>query len=134
MANDLGKDTEKRLDERRREDLRDVIRIILASPLKKDGTVTYADGAMSLQQLSKHNTNVMTRIVMSTADSAARGDVKSAELLFKYGGFEPVKEQNITVNTPQLIDDMTCRAEPVISAVLESDEEDEDEEEEKKDE
>ena len=124
----LPDEAEKRLDERRREDLRDVIKIILASPLKKDGTVSYADGNISLQQLSKQNTNVMTRIIMSAADSAARGDVKSAELLFKYGGYEPVKEQNITVNTPKLIDDMTCRAEPVVSAIIEDDEEEDEDE------
>jgi hypothetical protein len=126
----LPDEAEKRLDERRREDLRDVIKIILASPLKKDGTVSYADGNISLQQLSKQNTNVMTRIIMSAADSAARGDVKSAELLFKYGGYEPVKEQNITVNTPKLIDDMTCRAEPVVSAIIEDDEEEDEDEDE----
>lgn len=131
MGDDIPEETiNKRLEERRRDDLKDLIRIILDSPLKDKGKVAEADGEISLSELSKKNTNVMTRIVMSMANSAARGEVKPAELLFRYGGYEPIKEQNININTPNLIDDMTCRAVPVVAADLgDDDEEDESEDE-----
>jgi hypothetical protein len=114
-------------EERRSRDFKEIINYVLASPLNNNGPVREANGVTSLVQLSKQNTDVQTRIVLAVAREAAKGDVKSAEFLMKYSGREPPKEQNINMNLPNIIDDMTCRATPVVSAVFDDEEEEEDE-------
>ena len=110
-------------EERRNRDLKDIINYVLASPLNDSGPVREANGVTSLVTLSKQNTDVQTRIILAMAREAAKGEVKPAEWLMKYSGREPPKEQNINMNLPNIIDDMTCRATPVVSAVIEEDEE-----------
>lgn len=112
---------------RRTQDLKEVIKFVLASPLKDKGEVIQADGKMSLESLSKANTDVQTRMIMQIAKSAATGDVKSAEFLAKYGGLEPPKQQHVSVDLPVIIDDMTNRKTPVVSAMFKRDDEDDDE-------
>lgn len=128
--------TERELDilskPRKKQDLKEIIKLVLQSPLKDKGEVIQADGEMSLEALSKSNTDVQTRIVMQMAKDAATGDVKSADFLMKYGGLEPPKQQQITMELPTIIDDMTNRTTPVIAsafaAKMESDEEEDEEE------
>jgi hypothetical protein len=43
----------------------------------------------------------------------------------KYGGMEPPKQQHITMDVPIIVDDMECRATPVVSAIFDRGEEDE---------
>ena len=114
-------------EERRNRDLKEIINYVLASPFKEKGKVEDANGVISLERLMKGNTDVQTRITISMAREAVKGDVKAAEFLMKYSGKEPPKEQNINMNLPNIIDDMTCRATPVVAAVIEDDEEEGDE-------
>lgn len=93
---------------RRRNDRRDVqrlIRAVLASPVK-DGPTVEVDGERSVESFKKQNTDMQTRILLNTAIDAAAGDAKARDFLFKYAGFEPVKEQAVTVDMPTFIDDM----------------------------
>jgi hypothetical protein len=53
--------------------------------------------------------------------------VKSAEFLAKYGGLEPPKQQHVSVDLPVIIDDMTNRKTPVVSAMFKRDDEDDEE-------
>jgi hypothetical protein len=117
---------------RRKQDLKDIIRMVMSSPLKDKGEVVQADGNLSLESLSKCNTDVQTRIVMQIAKDAATGNTKSADFLAKYGGMEPPKQQQITMELPTIIDDMTHRTTPVVASAFAAemtDEEDEDEDE-----
>lgn len=123
-------EVKKVMKSRHKQDLKEIINLVLSSPLKDKGEITQVDGDMSLESLSKMNTDVQTRIVMQIAKDAATGEVKSAEFLMKYAGKEPPKQQQITMELPTLIDDMTCRATPVIaSALVEHDDEEDDEDE-----
>lgn len=108
----MGTDDEELMREvervRKRNDRRDVqrlIRAVLASPVK-DGPVTEVDGERSVESFKKQNTDMQTRILLNTAIDAAAGDAKARDFLFKYAGFEPVKEQTVTVDMPTFIDDM----------------------------
>lgn len=101
---------------RRKRDLKELIEVILETPLKKKGEVAFADGDISLEQLSKENTDVQTRIIMAIARNAASGDVKSAEFLMRFSGKEPPRQQHLTMELPTIIDDMTDRMTPVIAS------------------
>lgn len=93
---------------RRRNDRRDVqrlIRAVLTSPMK-DGPTVEVDGERSIESFKRQNTDMQTRILLNTAIDAASGDAKARDFLFKYAGFEPVKEQSVTVDMPTFIDDM----------------------------
>lgn len=117
-------------EERRVQDLKTIINLVLSSPLKDKGEVTLADGNLSLEALSKSNTDVQTRIIMQLAKGAATGDVKSAEFLMRFSGKEPPKQQQITMELPTIIDDMSCRATPVVASSLACKDEEEDDEDE----
>lgn len=128
-------EVKKVMRSRRKQDLKEIIDLILDSPLKNKGDIVQADGVTSLESLSKCNTDVKTRIIMQMAKGAATGEVKHAEFLMKYSGKEPPKQQHLTMELPTIVDDMTCRVTPVVaSALVERDEEDEEEDEESKDE
>lgn len=122
MVNSVSRQVSKEeelsaLDKKRRKrDLKELIEVILETPLKKKGDVMFADGEVSLEQLSKENTDVQTRIVMAIARNAAGGDVKSAEFLMRFSGKEPPRQQHLTMELPTIIDDMTDRVTPVIAS------------------
>ena len=123
-------EVKKVMKSRKKQDLKEIIDLILESPLKNKGDIVQADGVTSLEALSKCNTDVKTRIVMQMAKGAATGEVKHAEFLMKYSGKEPPKQQHLTMELPTIIDDMTCRATPVVaSALVEHDDEKGDEDE-----
>lgn len=126
---DIESRAEKLHKERYKQDLKQIIELVLQSPLMDKGEVVQVDGELSLTALSKMNTDVQTRIIMQIAKDAATGDTKSAEFLMKYGGMEPPKQQHITMDVPIIVDDMECRATPVVSAIFDRGEEDEDEDE-----
>lgn len=90
-------------------DMKRLIRLALSSPLA-DGNIFELDGITPLAYYKKRNTDVQTRIIISQAAEAMKGDRQSAEFLMKYGGFEPPKEQNISVEVPTFLDDITIRA------------------------
>ena len=125
-------DVRKVMKSRQNQDLKEIINLVLNSPLKDKGEITQADGMISLEALSKSNTDVQTRIIMQMAKDAATGEVRSAEFLMKYAGKEPPKQQQITMELPTIIDDMTDRVTPVVAsafaAKMTDEEEEEDEE------
>lgn len=111
-------EVKKIMNSRRNQDLKEVINLVLNSPLKNKGEVIQADGVISLEELSKSNTDVQTRIIMQMAKDAAIGEVRSAEFLMKYAGKEPPKQQQITMDLPTIIDDMTYRTTPVVASAF----------------
>lgn len=86
-------------------DLERIIRLVLNSPVE-DGEVFTVDGKRSISEFRKKNTDVKTRIVLQTAVEAMKSSPKHIELLFKYGGFEPKKDDALMINLPLIIDDM----------------------------
>ena len=127
-------EVKKIMNSRRNQDLKEVINLVLNSPLKNKGEIVQVDGVISLEELSKSNTDVQTRIIMQMAKDAAIGEVRSAEFLMKYAGKEPPKQQQITMDLPTIIDDMTYRTTPVVAsafaAKMDGDEEEDEGEEE----
>lgn len=127
-------EVKKIMNSRRNQDLKEVINLVLNSPLKNKGEIIQADGVISLEELSKSNTDVQTRIIMQMAKDAAIGEVRSAEFLMKYAGKEPPKQQQITMDLPTIVDDMTYRTTPVVAsafaAKMDGDEEEDEREEE----
>lgn len=121
----MAEDKELESVRKRREtlDMKRLIRLALDSPLT-DGKIFEIDGEKPIEFFKKRNTDVKTRMVLQVAVDAAKGDLKSAEFLMKYGGFEPPKEQNVTVELPTIVDDITARA-MVRQEAFEEDEESE---------
>lgn len=91
---------------RSKKDMRNLIQAILDSPIK-DEPIEEIDGVRSLESMKKKNTTVVTRILIQTALDAMKGDEKKAKLLFDYAGYMPTKEQQISMELPQIIDDMS---------------------------
>ena len=100
----------KRANDKR--DMQRLIRTVLASPLT-DGPMLEVDGKRPLDSFKKKNSDVQTRIIINAALDAAAGDDKARAFIFKYGGYEPVKEQSLTVELPTFVDDMTDDSESV---------------------
>lgn len=86
-------------------DMKMLIREILETPISEGRTYSI-DDVHSVSELAKLNTDVRTRIILSVANDATRGDIKAAELLFKYGGYTPAVEANVSVRLPQIINDL----------------------------
>ena len=96
-----------------RSDVSDIIKQVLASPIKKEGAVREADGRISMEELSHSNTTVQTRIITQMAFNAIQGDVKSAEFLMKYGGYVLPEVREQTIDMPVIIDDVSNRLDPI---------------------
>lgn len=103
----------KLIEKRQKRDAKMIIRMIMESPLK-EGEVVMPDGQMSIAELSQKNLDVQTRIILTMAGQAASGDSKSAEFLFKYGGYTPPVEQNVTVNLPRIVNDIEFKQEEML--------------------
>jgi hypothetical protein len=91
-----------------RQDMQRLIRLIFDTPIDdphKKGLKELGD-VSSLEGLKKQNTDVKTRILVAQALQACNGDIKSADFLMKYGGLEPVKESQVSLETPVFIDDL----------------------------
>ena len=86
-------------------DMKMLIREILETPVN-EGRVYSVDDVNSVAELAKLNTDVRTRIILAIANDASRGDTKAAEILFKYGGYTPAVEANVSVRLPQIINDL----------------------------
>lgn len=105
----MAEETEKARRAREATDMRRLIRAALDSPIQ-DGKQYELDGKTAFSSYKKKNTDVKTRMILSIAVDAMKGDRQAAEFLMKYGGFEPPKEQNVTVELPTIVDDITARA------------------------
>lgn len=105
----MAKEEDQARGRREAIDMKRLIRLALDSPLK-EGRQYELDGRTPLASFKQKNTDVKTRMVISIATDAMKGDHKAAEFLMKYGGFEPPKEQNVTVELPTIVDDITAKA------------------------
>lgn len=106
MTSDEFKPSAKAQAQQDRRDIQRIIKIVLDSPLR-NGDVCDVDGTQGVMTFADKNTTVATRMILSMALAACNGDHKSAEFLMKYGGYEPPKEQQISVDLPQFIDDIS---------------------------
>lgn len=110
---------------RRTNGLQDVIRIIMQSPLKSGEIVRLSEeNKIPLKELKGANVEMQVAMVLSMAAGAVGGDVKKAEWLCKYAGYEPIKESKVSVETVNFIDDIPPVLEPVMTAIAESVKED----------
>lgn len=107
-----------------RRDMQELIQLILASPVG-EGPLEHISGTKALSMYGKANLDVKTRILMQFAVDAMHGDKKAAEFLFKYGGYEPIKEEQRALDVPVLIEDIpmmppkeTVQVEPPAVQVL----------------
>ena len=91
---------------RAKRDVKEIAALILDKPMRKDDVVMDVDDAESIETLMTANTDVKTRIMMRMAGAAMNGDIKAAEFVMKYSGNEPIRETNVTVSLPTIIDDM----------------------------
>ncbi len=109
-------------NERRTNGLQDVIRIIMESPLRAGKIIELSkDNPIPLRELKGANVQMQVAMVLSMASGAVGGDVKKAEWLCKYAGYEPIKESKVSVETVNFIDDIPSPAlEPVMTAIAES--------------
>lgn len=113
---------------RRKQDLQDVIDIIMHSPLKKGDVLKLSpDSPIPLSELKGKNIEMQTAMVLSMASGAVGGDVKKAEWLCKYGGYEPVKESKVQVESVTFVDDIPTNLQAIAASVA-MDNEDESEE------
>lgn len=97
---------------RRERDFQEIVKLVLNSPLMSDRPLEMPDGNDSLEAISMMNTDVQTRMVAQMAYDAAHGDTRAATFLMDYGGLKPVVKQEIVLDVPQLVDDMTDRISP----------------------
>ena len=91
---------------RAKRDTKEIAQLILDKPMREDDIVVDVNDMKSIETLMKANTDVKTRILMRMAGAAMNGDIKAAEFMMKYSGNEPVKETNVNVNIPTIVDDM----------------------------
>lgn len=104
MSNDL---TPQEMRQLTRKDVQRIIGLMMASPMTK-GDVQEFDGIKPfLEMTEKGNLTLGSKILANIAKQAHNGDVKSAELLLKYGGFTPAVETQVEVTLPTFVDDVT---------------------------
>ena len=123
----LAKSEQDKADDARRvAGLQDVIRTILESPLKQGEIIKLSkENPIPLKDLKGANVEAQVAIVLAQVKEAVGGNVKSAEWLCKYAGYEPVKESKMTVESVTFVDDIPRPAlEPVMTAIAESVKED----------
>ena len=114
-------------DKRRINGLQEVIRLIMESPLKQGAIVELSkDNPIPLKDLKGANVQMQVAMVLSMASGAVGGDVKKAEWLCKYAGYEPIKESKVSVETVNFIDDIpdVPALAPVMTAIADSVKED----------
>lgn len=116
LENDLRVEIMSTLQRRRKDDIRAIIEAVMAMPIEK-GEITQVDGKKAMTEMKSANTDVITRIILTQAVRALNGDVKSSEFLFKYAGYTPATDQRVTLELPQIIDDVSA---PTTSSFLTS--------------
>lgn len=94
-------------------DVTDIIRAIMMSPVSsKLGTDTIdVDGTRPIDTLKGKPLDVQTAMLLGVTSKALKTtDLKCIELLLKYGGYEPPKQQQVTVDLPEFVDTIELRA------------------------
>lgn len=110
-------------DKRRTNGLQEVIRIIMESPLRQGKIVELTkENKIPLKDLKGANVEMQVAMVLSMASGAVSGDVKKAEWLCKYAGYEPIKESKVSVEMPTFVDDIpdVPALAPVMTAIADS--------------
>lgn len=98
---------ETKLNKKERADMQKLINLVLNTPIsKKDGPIVEVDGERSFEEFKKAPVDIKTRIVLQMAADAMKGDARARGDILKYGGFEPIKEQAISLELPTIVDDM----------------------------
>lgn len=105
---EFAKKVAKVKESRKNQDLKELIALTLESPVNsEDANLAMVNGNYSIQSFKGKNTDVQTRILIAMSMKAMSGDIKAAEFLMKYGGFEPPKEHKVDVKTPVFIYDLS---------------------------
>jgi len=94
-------------------DVTDIIRAIMMSPVSsKLGTdIIDVDGTRPIDTLKGKPLDVQTAMLLGVTSKALKTtDLKCIELLLKYGGYEPPKQQQVTVDLPEFVDTIELRA------------------------
>lgn len=105
--------TSKVTEMRRPQDLKEVIRLVMESPLSSDAEfVERVDGIRSIKSLKGAPLDVQTSMVMVLTMKGLSGDKDATKLLWDYGGYGPNRKDTGDTQTTVFIDDMT-RREPV---------------------
>lgn len=89
----------------RKRDLQEVIQAFVNKPLMP-GEYVEADENLSLNEYNGKNVTVMSAIIIEMTKKALAGDKDTAGLLFKYGGYEPVKKQSIDISMPTFVNNV----------------------------
>lgn len=90
---------------RRNRDLQEVIRAFMNKPLQP-GDVVEADDDLAMSEYNGKNVTVQSAITIEQVKKALAGQKDSAEFCFKYGGYEPVKKQDVTLTMPTFVNDV----------------------------
>lgn len=98
MTDDLADQFDKKAVSR-------VIRAVLDCPVE-DRPLMRVGKTTTYSAFRTSNVDVKTRIAVRIAGDAMNGDVKAADFLMKYGGYEPPKETTVHVELPKFIDDL----------------------------
>lgn len=89
----------------RKQDLQEVIRAFMDKPLQP-GDVVSAEDDKALSEYNGKNVTVMSAMVIEQIKKGLVGQKDSAEFCFKYGGYEPVKKQDISISMPTFVNDV----------------------------
>lgn len=89
----------------RKQDLQEVIRAFMDKPLQP-GEVVDAGENKALSEYNGKNVTVMSAMVIEQVKKGLVGQKDSAEFCFKYGGYEPVKKQDISISMPTFVNDV----------------------------
>lgn len=103
----FAKEVEEVKASRKYKDMKDLIGMVMETPVNSsDARYAEINGRYSIESFKGKNTDVRTRILIAMSMKAMSGDIKAAEFLMKYGGFEPPKEHNVEVKTPIFVNDL----------------------------
>lgn len=109
---------EKRDRERRVNGFQDLVRAVMESPLKQGKLIEIAkDNKIPIKDLKGANVSVQTAIILGQAASAVGGNVKSAEWMCKYAGYEPAKETKVEFESVTFVDDIPAVNNAIATAV-----------------
>ena len=125
VLNSTPKELANQESARRRQDLQDVIDLIMHSPLKKGEIIRLsAENPIPLSSLKGENVEAQTAMALSMMSGAIGGDVKKADWVCKYGGYEPVKETKLQIDSVTFVDDIPRTLGAVAASMALDDEKD----------
>lgn len=109
------------LSEDRPMDIYEIIRCIMASPVssKYAEEVMKVDGKTAIDQFKGKSLDVQTMMMLGVTSKALKNvDLKCIELLLKYGGYEPPKRSQVSLELPEFVDSFEIRAAQAAASAL----------------